>query len=161
MSKAELPKPGTRTAAAKLKLRDQHGDERCLSEFHGRNVVVYFYSKDDTPGCTIEGREFRDLADQFSAADTVVVGVSTDSVDNHRAFAQKYGLRFVLLSDSDGAMASAFGVLRNGHAARSTFVLDHNLRLRRTFHNVAPRGHAREVLGFVHSMIEAHRMLGG
>jgi thioredoxin-dependent peroxiredoxin len=161
MSKAEPGNPGTVASATDLKLRDQNGDQRSLSDFRGRNVVVYFYPKDDTPGCTIEGRGFRDLVEQFGSFDTVVLGVSTDSVDSHRAFAQKYGLRFVLLSDAGGAMASAFGVLRDGHAARSTFVLDRDLRVRRAFHDVSPRGHAREVLGFVRSMTEAHRMLGG
>jgi thioredoxin-dependent peroxiredoxin len=161
MPKAEPGKRGAVASAARLKLSDQNGDQRSLSDFRGRNLVVYFYPKDDTPGCTIEGREFRDLLDQFAASDTAVVGVSTDSVDSHRAFARKHGLPFVLLSDPAGAMAEAFGVLRDGHAARSTFVLDHELRVRRAFHEVSARGHAREVLGFVRSMIEAHRMLGG
>jgi len=147
--------------AVELALCDQHGREHRLSEFRGHCVVVYFYPRDDTPGCTVEGKEFRDLFDQFSAFDTVIVGISTDSAERHRAFAEKHAFQFVLLADEGGEMARAFGVLRDGYAARSTFVLDHELRVRRAFHEVTPRGHAQQVLNFVRSIVEARRMLGG
>ncbi len=147
--------------AVELALCDQHGRERKLSEFRGRCVVVYFYPRDDTPGCTVEGKEFRDLFDQFGAFDTVIVGVSTDSAERHRAFAEKHAFQFILLADEGGEMARAFGVLRDDYAARSTFVLDHELRVRRAFHEVTPRGHAQQVLNFVRSIVEARRMLGG
>ncbi len=147
--------------ATELALRDQNGVEHKLAEFRGHNVVVYFYPADDTPGCTVEGKEFRELHDQFTACDTVVLGVSTDSVERHRAFAEKHAFPFLLLADHKGELAQAFGVLENGRAARTTFVLDQESRVRRAFHEVTPRGHAQQVLNFVRSLIEARRMLGG
>jgi peroxiredoxin Q/BCP len=141
--------------------RDQDGGERRLSDFRGHNLVVYFYPKDDTPGCTVEGKEFRDLHQQFQAFDAVIVGVSTDGVASHRAFADKHALPFTLLADEGGELAGVFGVLRDGFAARSTFVFDHDLRLQRVFRDVGARGHARQVLDFIRSLVEARRMLGG
>ncbi len=161
MPQADPGKLMTRAPATDLRLRDQHGQERRLADFHGRNVVVYFYPKDDTPGCVVEGREFRDLLERFRAFNTEVVGVSTDSVEQHQAFAGKHAFPFPLLSDEGGEMARAFGVLHEGRAARSTFVLDHDLRVRHAFHGVTPRGHARQVLDFIRSLTEAHGMLGG
>jgi peroxiredoxin Q/BCP len=148
-------------AAAELELRDQHGNPHRLSEFRGHNVVLYFYPMDATPGCTVEGKEFRELFDQFTAHDCVILGASVDSVESHRAFAEKHAFPFILLSDAGGNLARALGVLRNGVAARSTFVLDREFKLRRAFHDVTPRGHAQAVLNFVRTMVESHRMLGG
>ena len=149
------------TAALALELRDDRGEARRLSDYRGHNVVLYFYPMDDTPGCTVEGKEFRDLYDQFAALDAVIVGVSTDSVERHRTFSDKHGFPFMLLSDPDGQLARAFGVLSGERAARSTFVLDHDLHLRRAFHDVTPRGHAAAILNFVRTLVESHRMLGG
>ena len=157
----ELSEQERLAPALELARRDQDGAERRLSDFRGRNLVVYFYPKDDTPGCTLEGREFRDLHEQFQAFDAVIIGVSTDSVASHRAFADKHALAFTLLADEGGELARIFGVLRDGLAARSTFVFDHDLRLRRAFHEVGARGHARQVLDFIRSLVEARRMLGG
>jgi thioredoxin-dependent peroxiredoxin len=148
-------------ATAEIALRDQHGNERRLAEFRGRGLVLYFYPADDTPGCTVEGKEFRDLDEAFAALKCAVVGVSVDSVESHRAFAEKHAFPFVLLSDPKGELASAFGVLRGRVAARSTFVLNADLRVARVFHEVTPRGHAQRVLDFVRSILESHRMLGG
>ncbi len=148
-------------AAAELSIPDQHGNPRRLSDFRGRNVVLYFYPMDATPGCTLEGKEFRDLYAQFTANDCEVIGVSVDSVESHRAFAEKHAFPFILLSDSKRELASALGVLRNGVAARSTFVLDRDLKVRRVFHDVTPRGHAQNILNFVRTILESHRMLGG
>jgi peroxiredoxin Q/BCP len=148
-------------AAAEIVLRDQHGSERRLAEFRGHGLVIYFYPADDTPGCTVEGKEFRDLNEAFAALQYAIVGVSVDSVESHRAFAQKHSFPFVLLSDPKGELASAFGVLRGEVAARSTFVLDADLRVARAFHEIMPRGHAQSVLDFVRSILESHRMIGG
>jgi peroxiredoxin len=147
--------------ALQIELRDQRGELRRLAHFCGKNVVLYFYPMDDTPGCTVEGKEFRDRFEQFEALDTVTVGVSTDSVERHRAFAEKHAFPFILLADTDGALATAFGVFSGGLAARSTFVLDHNLHVRRAFHEVTPRGHAQNVLNFLRTLVESYRMLGG
>ncbi len=148
-------------APAEMVLRDQAGAPVRLADFHGCHVVLYFYPADDTPGCTVEGKEFRDLHDQFGPLDCVVIGVSVDSVESHRKFAEKHALAFPLLSDSDGNMARTFGVLRDGVADRTTFVLDRDLRIRRRFDQVKPRGHAQQVLEFVRALLESHRMLGG
>lgn len=148
-------------AVARLAVPDQHGVEHRLADFRGRNVVLYFYPADDTPGCTVEGKEFRDLNESFEALDCSIVGVSVDSVESHRAFAEKHAFPFLLLSDSEGGLARAFGIMRNGYAERSTFVLGRDSRVVRAFYDVTPRGHAQRVLDFVRSMLESHRMLGG
>ncbi len=142
-------------------LRDQRGMPARLADFRGCHVVLYFYPADDTPGCTVEGKEFRDLHDQFAALDCVVVGVSVDSVESHAKFAEKHALSFPLLSDTDGELARTFGVLHGRRADRATFVLDRDLRIRRRFGEVKPRGHAQQVVEFVRALLESHRMLGG
>jgi thioredoxin-dependent peroxiredoxin len=147
--------------ALEVILRDQNGTGRRLADFRGHSVVLFFYPKDDTPGCTVEGKEFRQLFEQFHSYDAAIIGVSTDSVESHRRYAEKHAFQFVLLSDENGEVANAFGVLRDKHAARSTFVLDPELRIRRAFHEVTPRGHAQQVLNFVRSLVEAKRMIGG
>jgi peroxiredoxin Q/BCP len=147
--------------AMTLTLLDQHGNPRQLAEFRGRDLVVYFYPKDDTPGCTVEGKEFRDLYDQFVALDCAVIGVSTDSVESHRVFAEKHALPFTLLADPAGALARVFGVFNGQRADRATFVLGPEGEVRRAFREVAPRGHAQQVLNFVRALLESHRMLGG
>ena len=159
MEKATLI--GTQQAGFQIELLDQHGQARKLEDFRGRNVVLYFYPMDDTPGCTVEGKEFRDRYEQFEALDTVIVGVSTDSVERHRAFAEKHAFPFILLADTVGKLATAYGVFNGGLAARSTFILDHDLRVRRVFHDVTPRGHAQNVLNFLRTLVESYRMLGG
>src|SRR5271156_4922078 len=148
-------------AALELERQDARGETRRLRDFRGHNVVVYFYPKDDTPGCTVEGKEFRDSIEQFQALDCVVIGVSTDSAERHRAFAEKHALPFILLADEDGKLAAAFGVLNGKYARRSTFVLDSELRVRRALHDVTPRGHAAQVLNFLRTVVESHRMIGG
>jgi peroxiredoxin Q/BCP len=149
------------STALELALPDARGELRRLEDFRAHNVVVYFYPKDDTPGCTVEGKEFRDNFEQFKALDCVVIGVSTDSAERHRAFAEKHALPFILLADQEGMLAAAFGVLNGKYAARSTFVLDTDLRVRRAFHEVTPRGHAAQVLNFMRTLVESHRMIGG
>ncbi|MGH7815686.1 MAG: peroxiredoxin [Candidatus Binataceae bacterium] len=161
-----MPHDGAKDAAAiapalELARSDQHGEPHRISDFRGRNIVVYFYPMDDTPGCTVEGKEFRDRIEQFKSLDCVVIGVSTDSAERHRAFAEKHAFPFILLADEDGKLAEAFGVLKGSHAARSTFVFDRDLHLRRAFHDVTPRGHAAAILDFVRSIVESHRMIGG
>ncbi len=148
-------------AALELVLRDQHGEARRLADYLGRSLVVYFYPRDDTPGCTVEGKEFNQLAADFERLNCAIVGVSVDSVESHRAFAEKYGFTFTLLADESGGLARSLGVMGDSVAERATLVFDAELKLRRAFRNVAPRGHAREVLGFVRKMLESHLMLGG
>jgi peroxiredoxin Q/BCP len=148
-------------AAAEISIPDQHGRPHRLADYRGRCVVVYFYPKDDTPGCTVEGKEFRDLHDQFAALDCAIIGVSTDSVESHRNFAEKHAFTFTLLADTAGDLARAYGVLNGKTAKRVTFVIGKDGRLARTFADVAPRGHANQVFNFVRTFLESHLMIGG
>jgi len=147
--------------ALELAIPDQSGEIRKIADFRGHNVIVYFYPMDDTPGCTVEAKEFRNSYEQFEELDCVILGVSTDSVARHRAFAEKHAFPFILLSDEGGRLADAFGVLKGSRASRTTFVFDRDLRMRTTFRDVTPKGHAAQVLNFVRTLVESHRMLGG
>lgn len=126
------------------------GESLKLASLRGKPVVVYFYPKDDTPGCTVEAQEIRDLYEQLKQTGAVVIGVSTDDRDSHRAFAEKHGLPFLLASDESGAVARAFGVtLKNGRATRVSFVVGPDGRIKRAFANVSPKGHAQELLAAI------------
>jgi peroxiredoxin len=129
-----------------------------LSDYLGeKNVVIYFYPKDDTTGCTIEANQFTGLLNQFQNLDTVVVGVSKDSCGSHRDFISKYGLKVELLSDSSGELCDAFGVWqekeKNGvkkmGIVRSTFVINKSGVLAEAMYGVTAEGHAGEVLEMV------------
>ncbi|MBL8677547.1 MAG: peroxiredoxin [Myxococcales bacterium] len=112
-----------------------------------RPLVVYFYPRDETPGCTVEAEGFRDASREFEAAGVDVVGVSTDSNDAHRGFATNHQLGFALVSDPEAKLAGAFGVgVRMGYASRVTIVIDRSGRVSRVFESVTPAGHATEVL---------------
>lgn len=128
------------------------GEQMSLASLRGKPVVVYFYPKDDTPGCTIEAQEIRDLYEELKRTGAVVIGVSTDAPDSHRAFAQKHALPFLLASDESGEVAKAFGVaLKNGRATRQSFVIGADGRIKRTFPQVTPKGHAAELLAALSS----------
>jgi len=129
------------------------GETVRLSELRGKNVVLYFYPKDDTPGCTIEAREIRDEWGAFQGKNTVVLGVSADDNDSHRRFAQKHNLPFYLLPDPDHTIARAYGVpVRLGVAKRVTFVIDAQGTIVRAFDDVNPNGHASEILKVLASL---------
>lgn len=131
----------------------QNGERVALTELHGKPVVVYFYPKDDTPGCTVEAQEIRDLWKDIQATSAVVVGVSTDDAESHKAFADKHALPFLLLPDPDQTIARAFGVpLRNGRASRVSFVFDRQGKLAKVFPEVNPRGHGAELLATLKSL---------
>jgi peroxiredoxin Q/BCP len=131
-----------------------------LSDQRGKNVVVYFYPKDNTPGCTVEGQEFRDLHPDFQNADTVVVGVSRDSLKSHEGFKTAQGLPFELLSDTEGTLCERFGVMKQKNMygklvrgiERSTFVFDVNGKLVKSWRGLKAPGHAAEVLTFVQTL---------
>jgi peroxiredoxin Q/BCP len=122
-----------------------------LSDLKGKkNVVLYFYPKAMTSGCTVESCGFRDLADKFSALDTVVIGISTDNIDAQQKFTDKEKLNFPLIADSDKAATKAYGALSpRGFANRYTFVIDKEGMIRRTYLQVTPKSHPEEVLKFV------------
>lgn len=129
---------------------DQEGRPRSLVEFRGKPVVLYFYPKDGTPGCTKEACAFRDAWKRFETAGAVVLGVSRDSVEKHRAFAKEHALPFLLLADEDGAICEKYGVRSTlGFPSRVTFLIDREGRIARTFPDVDPGVHADEVLGAI------------
>jgi thioredoxin-dependent peroxiredoxin len=128
------------------------GEKLGLASLRGKPVVVYFYPKDDTPGCTVEAQEIRDLYEELKRTGAVVIGVSTDALDSHRAFAEKHALPFLLASDATGDVARAFGVpLKNGRVTRVSFVVGADGRIKRTFPQVTPKGHAAELLQAISS----------
>ncbi len=137
---------------------NQHNERIALADFLGKhNVVLYFYPKDDTPGCTIEANDFTRLADEFAAHDTVVIGVSRDDCASHVAFIDKFGLKVDLLADTDGSVCQAYDVWQQKRKAgetrmgivRSTFVIDKNGDLVTAEYGVDPDGHAEAVLNIV------------
>ena len=131
-----------------------------LSEQAGKTLVIYFYPKDSTPGCTTEAQQFRDLYPEFVAAGCVVVGVSRDSLRSHQNFKAKQELPFELLSDTDEALCTQFAVIKQKTMygkqvrgiERSTFVIDGERTLRREWRAVKVPGHAQEVLDFVRTL---------
>ncbi|MEN8174583.1 MAG: peroxiredoxin [Pseudomonadota bacterium] len=124
------------------------------------NLVVYFYPKDDTPGCTMEAVDFSDLYSEFEAANTRVVGISRDNCVSHGTFRDKYGLTVRLLADVEGQACEAYGVWRerekNGEKrmgiVRSTFIVDKSGTIRHALYDVKPKGHAAAVLKLVNTM---------
>ena len=143
-----------RTAPA-FSTPNQHNEMISLSDYKGsKNVVLYFYPKDDTPGCTIEANQFTELASEFASADTVVLGVSKDSCESHQAFIDKFGLKVDLLADTSGELCDAYGVWqekeKNGvkkmGVVRSTFVINKEGELVEAIYGVTADGHAKEML---------------
>jgi peroxiredoxin Q/BCP len=126
------------------------GEHISLASLKGKPVVVYFYPKDDTPGCTVEAQEIRDLYEALKKSGATVIGVSADDQDSHRAFVEKHALPFLLASDAAGELARAFGVpLKNGRATRVSFVIGADGRIKRVFPQVTPKGHAAELLAAI------------
>ena len=131
-----------------------------LADQAGSIVVIYFYPKDSTPGCTTEGQQFRDLHDQFTAAGAVVLGISRDSLKSHENFKAKQSFPFELGSDADETVCQLFDVIKQKMMygkqcrgiERSTFVIDRDGTLRREWRGVKVPGHAQEVLDFVKTM---------
>jgi peroxiredoxin Q/BCP len=131
------------------------GETIDLADFHGqKNVVLYFYPRDDTPGCTKEACGFRDLNAQFAAADTVILGVSGDDVDSHERFTEKYSLTFPLLADTDHDVSSRYGAYklreRDGKQfmgiERTTYLIDKQGIIRKVYPQVNVEGHVDQVL---------------
>lgn len=119
-----------------------------LSDFLGKDVVLYFYPKDDTPGCTVEACSFRDNLPTFIGKNAVILGVSVDSAESHKAFKRKYHLPFTLLADVDGSISKAYGVYNDKWktASRWTFVIDSKGMIKKIFPQVKVDGHYKEVL---------------
>lgn len=150
----QYQQPSTRVSvgmkAPEFKLPDAQGNVRRLSEWQGRWLVLYFYPKDDTPGCTREACQFRDDIQQIHALGAEVVGVSVDSVASHAEFAQKHRLFFPILADSNGHVADAYGALFDlivfQAAKRMTFVIDPQGMVAQTYSHVSPDGHSQVII---------------
>jgi peroxiredoxin Q/BCP len=141
--------------------KNQYNEPVNLSDYaEKKNVVLYFYPKDDTPGCTIEANQFTQLADEFAKADTVIIGVSKDSCASHAEFINKFDLKVDLLADVDGELCESYGVWqereKNGVKSmailRSTFIIDKQGVLADVAYGVTPEGHAQDVLEKVKSL---------
>ena len=131
-------------------LISQEGASVSLKDYRGRWVVLYFYPKDQTPGCTREAHNFQLDRSKYDARNSVVLGVSVDSVDSHKKFCTKEGLNFKLLADGDGEVSRKYGALTNlgvvKFAARRTFLIDPNGRIAMAYTNVDPGRHSEDVL---------------
>lgn len=140
---------------------NQEGQILSLNDYSGeKNVVLYFYPKDDTPGCTIEANEFTALAAQFAKADTVIIGVSKDSCDSHSDFIHKYNLNVILLADTSGELCENYGVwqevekdgVKKMKIVRSTFIIDKQGLLAEALYAVSHEGHAQAILEKVQAL---------
>lgn len=131
--------------APDFRLQDDTGAWRTLSEFSQKKVVLYFYPKDDTPGCTTEACGLRDFRDVYANAGIVVLGVSYDSPESHRIFKEKYNLPFILLSDADKSVAKMYGAYTPLAAKRMTFLIDKGV-IKYLYTKVNVESHAQEIL---------------
>jgi thioredoxin-dependent peroxiredoxin len=140
--------------APQLRLKDEQGRAVELADFRGRKVVLYFYPRDLTPGCTKEACAFQEDLAEFEKRNAAVLGVSTDDVRSHQRFREKYNLQFPLLTDADHKTAESYGVWQEKNMygrkvwgiKRSTFIIDEQGRIRHIFNKVSPAEHSREVL---------------
>ena len=145
--------PTNGKAAPAFTLETDTGATVSLSDFMGQTVVLYFYPKDDTPGCTTQACEFRDGMPRFAEGNAVILGISPDSVTSHAKFKAKYGLTFTLLADTEKVVAEAYGVWKEKSmygrtymgVERTTFLIDATGVLRQEFEKVKPAGHAEAV----------------
>lgn len=139
-----------------LKGIDEKGEEKefCLKDFKGEKVILYFYPKDNTPGCTTEACDFRDNMNVLANMGYTVLGVSPDSVNSHKKFKEKYDLNFILLSDPDKSVAESYGAFGEKKMygkvtkgiIRSTFLIDEDGNIARAWYNVKAKGHVEKVL---------------
>ena len=137
------------TVAPDFTTIDDEGNTVSLSDFKGKVVVMYFYPKDDTPGCTKQAQSFRDRYAEYQNKDMVVLGVSMDDRASHQKFKEKYGLPFTLLVDSDGAITNAYDVSGGGYAKRVTYIIDGEGKITHVDSNVNTISHADDVLNIV------------
>lgn len=147
-----IPTPGT--PAPDFTLLDQEGASHTLSSYQAKRVLLYFYPKDDTPGCTKQACMLRDAMPDFSRLDAVVFGISADTVKSHKKFAEKYGLPFTLLADEGHTVADMYGVWGKKKMmgreyegiSRTSFLIDTEGKIEKVYENVKPELHAAQVL---------------
>lgn len=140
--------------AIDFSLKDQNGKSHKLSDYKGKNIVLYFYPKDDTPGCTLEACNFRDNYSEFKKKGIIVIGVSVDDEKSHKKFVDKYKLPFILLADPEKKVVQKYGVWGEKSfmgkkymgTTRATFIIDKDFKIKKIFHKVSVVGHTKEVL---------------
>lgn len=149
--------PAIGSAAPNFKLQDQNGQWRTLEEYRGKWLALYFYPKDNTPGCTTQACEFRDNIFAFRDVGAVIVGISVDDVASHKKFQDDHGLPFTLLADPTKATAKSYGVLKKmmgvvEAAQRDTFLIDPNGKIVKHYTSVNPKGHSEIVLADIKAL---------
>ena len=144
--------------APNFSLQDQNNITHTLSDYEGQWVVLYFYPKDDTPGCTTQACDFRDAVKRIIASKSVVFGLSLDSVASHKLFAEKYNLPFSLLADEKGEVSELYDSLRKflGYAKRNTFMVDPKGNIAKIYLSVDPKTHSEMVLSDLGSLQKAY-----
>lgn len=156
-----MPLPKLGQLAPDFKLPDAEGKEHSLADYRGRWILLYFYPKDDTKGCTTEAQGLRDAYPEFLKLKIKILGVSVDSAESHKKFAAKYNLPFTLLSDSNKEVVKRYGIWGKKKfmgreyegTSRVSFVIDPEGKVARVYEKVIPEIHAQEVLGFIKSKI--------
>lgn len=141
-------------SAPSFRAVDSQSTEFALADFKGKYVVVYFYPKDNTPGCTLEAQDFSELLEEFNTLDCVVIGISPDTPKSHQNFITKHSLRHILLCDSEKSIASSYGAygekMMYGKKVmgiiRSSFLINPQGKIAKTYYNIRAKGHAQEVL---------------
>lgn len=155
-SRAQTPPPIGKPAP-EFRLQDQHSKWHTPADYRGKWVALYFYPKDQTPGCTTQACEFRDNIFAFKEANAVILGISVDDVKSHEQFAAKHSLPFPILADPTKATAKRYGVLKSYFgtmelAKRDTFLIDPEGRIVKHYADVDPKGHSQEVLADIKKM---------
>jgi thioredoxin-dependent peroxiredoxin len=143
--------------APEFSLPDQNGKDVSLKSFRGKYVVLYFYPRADTPGCTIEACEFRDSYKKIEKTGAMILGISPDTPKAQKKFEEKFDLPFTLLGDADKKVCNAYGVIQEKNmygkkvmgVARTTFIIGPDGKIQHIFHKVKPQGHAEEVLAYL------------
>jgi len=153
----DVATPGVGQTAPAFKLQDQAGKWHSLADYKGKWVALYFYPKDDTPGCTTQACSFRDNVFAFNKEGAVILGVSVDDVESHKAFAEKHGLPFTILADPDKSVTKRYGVLKTymgvmEMARRDTFIIDPQGRIAKHYESVKPEGHSAVVLADIKAL---------
>jgi len=137
------------TKAPDFTTKNTNGETVSLSDFAGKTVVMYFYPKDDTPGCTKEAQSFRDNYAEYQGKEIVVLGVSMDDEASHKAFTEKYGLPFQLLADTDGSITKAYDVEGAGYSKRVTYVINSEGAISLVDEKVNTSSHAKDILAAI------------
>ena len=133
-----------------IELNDQDGNLVKLNDYMGEKIIVYFYPKDNTPGCTIEAKNFRNSIEDYTKNGIKIIGISADSVKSHEKFGSKYQLPFTLLSDPEKKAAKSFGALEKGRVKRRTWLINENWQIEKVFEKVSPMKHNQELNEFYH-----------